>query len=498
VLAIFTGCLGFVFWRLSFRPLWHTDVWGHLTYGRLIWQTGAIPATEPILPLAAGMPFVDSAWLSQVLAYGAFSLWGVAALQFLFAAGVTACLGLLLGRIYLRTHSTVFAFLGAAIFAALDWQQLLAGWPEMAALMRPQLAGLAAFTLLFVLLTRKTASRSDWVGIPTLVALWANLHGSFVMGLGLLGCFAAGRALDLLRRTGSLQRVWRNSGVRRLVLLTELSAAAALLNPYGLGLYAEVLNFASSPNLADLVEWEQLSIHTWQGQAAGLAALGLAMLYRLSPRRVTAAELLLLIGLGAWTLWTSRILIWWALPAAYYSALHGHAAWRKLRKQYGEPIIQERRGLWSVVTLLLIWVFLAGSSFGVRVLHGKPPELKRSVSQATPTGATAYLREHPPQGQVFNTCDWGDYLIWAGPPGMQVFADTHVHLIPVEVWQQYQLIISGSADWSDLLDRFGVNTAVVDVPLHSGLISRLRESSAWKVSYEDGLAVVFTRRKPID
>jgi hypothetical protein len=50
-------------------------------------------------------------------------------------------------------------------------------------------------------------------------------------------------------------------------------------------------------------------------------------------------ELLLLAGLGGWTLWTSRILVWWAVAAAYYLALHGHAAWRKWRKLRAEPTV---------------------------------------------------------------------------------------------------------------------------------------------------------------
>src|SRR5262245_52048582 len=75
-LAVFAGVLGAVYWRLSFRPLWQTDVWGHLAYGKLIWNAGALPVTEPLMPLAAGMPFVDSAWLSQLLGYGAYSAWG--------------------------------------------------------------------------------------------------------------------------------------------------------------------------------------------------------------------------------------------------------------------------------------------------------------------------------------------------------------------------------------------------------------------------------------
>lgn len=496
-LAIFTAVLGAIFWRLSWRPLWHTDIWGHLAYGKQVWDGGTLPAFEPLMPLAAGMPFVDTAWLSQLCGYAAYSAWGAAGLQFLFAATLTACLAILAWQLYRKTHSVAWSLLGLAAFLWVDWQQFLVGWPEAAALVRPQLAGLACFVLLFSLLVARRQRPSDWFVVPALFVLWANLHGSFVVGLGLLACFLAGRGADVFRRTGRLSCVIRDARARRLLLLTELSAAAVLLNPYGLGIYAEVLRFSSNLNLADLVEWEPLSIRSSQGQAAACIALALVVAYRLSPRRVSFTEILLLAGLGFWTLWTSRMLLWWGVPAAYWLALHGHAAWRKVLKRGAEQSPSPRSGLWSAVTVGLIWIFFAGSSFGVRVLHGKQLELRQAVSRATPVGAVEYLREHPPQGQVFNTYEWGDYLTWAGPAGIQVFVNSHAHLVPRQVWQDYLTISSGVEGWDELLERYGVSAIVVDVQRSPTLVSLLRERKLWTAAYDDGSAAIFTRGKSV-
>src|ERR1700684_1799987 len=61
--------LALLFLYLSHRPLWHTDLWGHLAYGRLIVSNRALPKTEPFMPLSRGMKFIDLAWLSEVLGY---------------------------------------------------------------------------------------------------------------------------------------------------------------------------------------------------------------------------------------------------------------------------------------------------------------------------------------------------------------------------------------------------------------------------------------------
>ena len=85
--------LGLVYTFCCSRPIWHTDVWGHLSYGRYIWETKSLPTTEPLLPLAKGMPFIDSPWLSQLIGYAVISSnrLQLAGLQGLFAIAITSC-----------------------------------------------------------------------------------------------------------------------------------------------------------------------------------------------------------------------------------------------------------------------------------------------------------------------------------------------------------------------------------------------------------------------
>jgi hypothetical protein len=230
--------------------------------------------------------------------------------------------------------------------------------------------------------------------------------------------------MDIGRRTRSWRCVWRDVTVRRLLLLLELAATGVLLNPYGLGLYAEVLSFGGNANLKDLVEWDPLTIRVPFGQAAAVIAVVLCIVYRLTPRRVRAGEVLLLFGFGAMALWHSRMLVWWSVVAAYYLALHGAAIWQRWRRVQHVP--SPRSGKWSVVTGGLIWICFAYTPFGLTLLHGRPadPEaaaeqFRRSVSDQTPIDAVEYLKTKQLQGQLFNTYEWGDYLLWAGPENVR-------------------------------------------------------------------------------
>src|SRR5690606_31301246 len=49
---VLVGVLGVAYILLSYLPLWHTDLWGHLAYGQWIAQHGRVPITEPLMPLS--------------------------------------------------------------------------------------------------------------------------------------------------------------------------------------------------------------------------------------------------------------------------------------------------------------------------------------------------------------------------------------------------------------------------------------------------------------
>jgi hypothetical protein len=53
-------CLWFatLYIYLSFIPLFHSDIWGHVFYGKWILQHAALPQDDPVMPLAEGMRIV--------------------------------------------------------------------------------------------------------------------------------------------------------------------------------------------------------------------------------------------------------------------------------------------------------------------------------------------------------------------------------------------------------------------------------------------------------
>ena len=78
---------------------------------------------------------------------------------------------------------------------------------------------------------------------------------------------------------------------------------------------------------------------------------------------------------------------------------------------------------------------------------------------------------------------------------MQLFSTTNIHLTPRTVWQDYGRIVSMQPNWEAALDRYRVQTIIIDRAQQAQFGRTLRMSADWMLAYEDPQAQVF-RRKP--
>jgi hypothetical protein len=281
------------------------------------------------------------------------------------------------------------------------------------------------------------------------------------------------------------------------LLLFGVALLGSLLNPYGWEIFRAAYETAANPNFADLVEWKPLTLQMRQGQAALIVSITLLIVYWRTPRRIEAAELILLLGIVLSMLRNSRMIVWWAPIAAYFLAVHGAAIWKRFgRLPYASHSSSKGRSslAWTSASVLTVSFVALCSPLGQAVLFGRDASPVEGFSPDTPLAATAYLNAHPPQGQIFNTYEWGDYLLWAGPKNLKVFAASHAHLIPRDVWLDYLRVISLQDGWEQILDRYQTKVAVLDSIQHGDLVNALRDSKDWTLDYEDDRAAIFVRR----
>jgi hypothetical protein len=267
------------------------DLWWHLASGRYIVEHLEIPRHDVFSYTHAGARWVNPGWLADVLLFELFRLGGDIALVGFKVAVTTTFLLVAAWVAFRRSGSLVFA-VGAAIVAAVFCRIYLD--------IRPDLFLFLGTTAVVALVDayRQGARAGVLLLLPLVMALWVNLHGSFLFGLGVIGLYAAA---ELLKTWLGLPDAPLPIGrVRWLGAAAVASALACLLNPEGSGAFRfafALLTPEAAVWRAQTVEWiapvlfrsGDFNPASFGWLLVGEAVLTLAGLV-LAPRRVDLSD----------------------------------------------------------------------------------------------------------------------------------------------------------------------------------------------------------------
>jgi hypothetical protein len=242
-----------------------------------------------------------------------------------------------------------------------------------------------------------------------------------------------------------------------------------------------------------------------EGIAVGLSWVVLLVVLRHSRAKVAVSDAIILAIFTLAVCLRVRMVAWYGPIWMLVLAPHLRDVLEHVQvTRFGEAT--EKRFRWAsqgssrifLFSALGIWLTFTFSPMSTFVLGGKPRTPDMQYHSGTPLGVTEYLREHPPQGMIFNPQWWGDWLAWQGPKDMQVMMTTNaVHVVPPKVWRDYLAISAGLGGLDSRLAKYRINTLVVHKELQSDLERILRQSLAWKIVYEDDLGLVAVRRSAI-
>ena len=333
------------------------------------------------------------------------------------------------------------------------------------AAIRPQLLVLPLFPLVLLLGGLLARRRLAWPAMGLISALWANLHGSFVLAPLVLGLLSVGAPRPLLaRRLG----------------LALVALAAALLNPWGPGLFAAVATVGAANAGGGAggyaLEWQPLRLSSIVGALyLVLAALALLPLTRLSWRE-RAGGLALLLPLGLMPFLGARHVTWFALTAAPLASAGlplGLAAERKRS--------------------LLASIFLAGCLALAAVGLVRPLTLEVApLAAGTPVAAADRLAEVGAR-RIFADSGWGAYLAWRLQPRGRVYIDNRFEQFGPATWASYRQIALAEPGWEALLDEVRVDTLALSWAGQPRLIEAAASSGIWQQVFADQQAVIFQR-----
>lgn len=491
----------------ALHRLYDFDLLWHVRTGAWIAAQHAIPHTDPFGGGTAGLPWLDVSWLAQWLAAGVAERGGLVALQ-LVAAGIVAATFLTLLVRSPRTPLVLVAALLAVLASAHRF------------LPRPDLLALPLVAAALVLLeglprrTRRTAAL-----LALLTAVWANLHGSFVLVPILVGATALGACLS-----GGVRRA------ARLYAPTLLATALApLANPRGALIYGVLAPYVRSmlaavglaPVGAALLasEWTPTTralVHDAIFPTAAFLLLVLLLLVSFLRRgraasleRAAAAVAMLALALTA-----VRNLLPFAAAALVLAACNERdrleatrresprpeparpgpgrratggaddpfdAAWFRLSASLGVLLVTL-----SYVTAVLSDRYYVARGLPVTTGVGFDPAL-------VPEGAVGWLATHEPPGVLLNNYNSGSYLLYRLAPEVPIYIDARFDTTPVN--RALEAVLADPSTLDAFLERERIGTVVLLHPSPESLafLPRLTRDPRWTLAFRDANTTIHVR-----
>lgn len=476
-------CLGIA---LRHGALMDPDTGWHIAAGDLIRETGALPETDPWSHTAGDHVWYNISWAYDVALSFIHQAGGLSSVV-IFSVTLYALAVAGMGAVALKSSKSIIA---ALLTTTLLGFVLLPGM-----LARPQgvsfLLILGAYAVL-----RFGGTRSLWL-LPILTVLWANIHGSFLIIFVMLAAFfaeaiAGGRSPRAIRLAGA--------GV--------FCAGAVLLNPYGAEIIEAVRMTMGSAMKDVLMEWRPAAL---QGVSAVTLFLAFFVLVSaLFKRSIPLADKLLACFWLAMGLSSMRMMQVAALLSAPYLAQG--LALRLRQAPFGRMIEQKDESYGKdlarpVVTgvLSIMCALLAVSAFAPavqRTVAGNAKDFVSFPSRHTPDGALDFIARELPGIRIYNTYDFGGYMIYRERGATPVFVDGRADTAyPREVLADAVVLgsmrswrigrRSAPEDWAEVADKYRLDGFLIRP--RGRRYEALRASADWKRVYCDETAVIFMR-----
>ncbi len=521
MLAIFTMAM-----RFSIGP----DTYWHLRAGDWMLSEGTILKVDPFSLTRLGSEWIYPGWLAQIAMTLSYRIMGFPGLNLLTALAVTATFGFVWMTMREGPLLRAFVLLFAATASAVYWSA------------RPHI-----FTFLFTAVTlwalsrfRRKRTRIIWV-IPVLTAVWANTHGGFVLPILLIGLEILAISIDVLlpklriaieKRGGAAKSEGGSAAepgggeaslgatsereedratavgdandeipaeaarlgnlstgkLKVLIGVGLASVAAIILNPFGLDMLVYPFRTVSISVLQDFIqEWQSPNFHQIEVQPFLWLLLMVLFAMAISPKRPTSIELIH-IGVFAYLgFLAARNIAIFALVAAPVLSRHLGAIMEDwIPRRVGGKELSSRLTRPLNVLLLVLIAFVA-------VIKGALPLSRQfnrdTIADQMPSEAVLYLRDKQPEGPLFNSYNWGGYVLWDLYPQYLSFVDGRTDLFDDAILEEYLDVWRGNNGWQKALSKWEIQTVLIetDSPLAREL---LREG--WMVVHEDDQATVFT------
>ena len=471
---------------LNMVPLASNDLWLQLKIGQMTVDSGSIPQTV-LFPFTAVRDNVFTAheWLPSIVFFELSRMMGVEQLMF-----VQGLLGLLqFGLSYLLARRLSGSIGCGLLMAALA--MVVANYRYV---LRPEILALLLLVSLLIVLTRHRQGDRATVLLWTvpLALVWANCHGSFLLGPVTAAVFALGEGIQAALEasgalTGRLKQGLR-AGAPYAVAAVAMTCVS-VVNPRGPSLLKFAFSVQASTTIQTLIKEWLPTFHPlfmvepafWIFVAVGLMSLAVIAAFW---RQLTVTDALLFLLFAGLAAQRNRHIVWFGFVAmAVCANLVGRARAAKGR----ESLLQGAAAALAVVGIALCVVF--GNA------RGAFPYASPSNNFSEPM--IAELAKPELAGNVYNSYELGGELIYRDWPRLKPVIDSRVDSYGDSYFLFTRQLLVNEPLMMRFLSEYGVNDMLLLRRDFDNRVSQMPAlAQAWHVRFSDARMLLLERNVP--
>ena len=480
---IFTKFLNFLPYLFVFLASIHfptdPDLGWHLKYGEYFLKYGKVLRDNTFSQLMPDFKWANTSWATDLISYFTFHNFGFFGLTILgaFIIALTFYFFSKAAKLSFFEESLIFPL----VIYFMD--------PLNSISFRGQLLSLLFLGILFYLLTIYAQKKKAAYFIPLLFLVWSNIHGEFLIGLLLFFGWSVFRLLNnyFLLKT-KLNEIL--SEAKFLGLIFFLSTAFTLINPFGIGIYRNVLYHAINPDLkliAEYLPFNDLSTPWWNLVAiATLAVWGAILLFAENKFIDKIPKTSLFLVTYILSLFVRRYA--WMM---YYLAI----PILKPVAHFLEPNQKKYKYISGSIILLLIAIPIVYFKLPFSRYYNFSWDNYCSFNYCSDKAVRFIIKNNLQKKKLLTMYNWGGWIIW-NYPEVKPTVDGRMHL-----WRDKN-------GYSGFDEFFAIEQNFVDVDrtkydavfispekhVYSRLI-KLTQEGKWKLVYQDNVSGVFVRNK---
>ena len=452
------------------------DIWHEMALIRTALDLGFIPYQDHFAFTETVYPSVHHEWGAGLIAYSlssCFGATGIIILRYLLAFILITSL------IYsLKKNKTKFS----VILFFLPIPMFL--WCFGASAVRAQMYSFVFTAFLLFFLGVDSRGRRWWIPIwLVLYTMWLNLHGGFLVGLGLMAFYC-------------IEQISRKKPYRHIFVVVLLMVVLIVANPYGIHYYPYLLN-ALTMKRHHIIEWDSMFSGSLSVEKLFIFVVSLLISGYASWKRgfQNTKGIFLLLITAIVSIKSNRFLPFYAIlwisfvPSWIQATSIGEIIDNFYRKRKLSLI-----GFFLIISIIFGFKISKLTPWKLQVPNSKYSNWGNHVIY--PVGAVEYLRLNGFKGNILVPFDWGAYIIWKLYPDVKVSLDSRYEVAySNQVVDEQHDLYMGVQNWRELLGKYAPDIILTHVGLP--LSKLINSSPEWKVVYTDCQWNIFAKNSSI-